>query len=592
MPRSVAGVYSLPSGSLVTNGQVSAADQHNDPLNDIVDDLNTARPVVAGGTGATSLAAFMTAFLPVMPIKTFATRAAFITWATGAEGAAASANTVAVAADSIGGLLAYIKDSGTAVTDANGWSPLGNRANLQHFRSGTTATLGNTAWTNAVAWLNVGNRILDVMSDVGISQVIPTITGSNIAIIGHGARILMQSGSSGKFFVIGSSGTQATRIAISGLTVQCNNTPAEDDFAFDVVNATVWRIEARVVNVGSVWRLGSATEKAQQGWIDVTGNFNNGLNALRNTHVLNASAIRVSGTLTGSGGACNTETTGALLEISPGAGHPVDTIWFNNFSMQAFNSSTPGASDGKPYGIKISVTSESVTNLLFEGNCVFDHTTTEALWVYDDAASTNTARDWNLTGLRLATDAGSVIRLDKQSASTVIWSGWSVTNNFCNQVDGETAVWISGTGWQNCLFSFNRIVDDTSATAKDRALLINSDGWLVSDNMIGLNTSNGTGFAVGIEITETGLTNITVANNHVHPSITQSIKVPTFSTASAPRRSISWPGRPPIAKASLPTAATSPIASEVYVTDEAGGPIVAFNDGTNWRRYTDRAVVS
>jgi hypothetical protein len=30
----------------------------------------------------------------------------------------------------------------------------------------------------------------------------------------------------------------------------------------------------------------------------------------------------------------------------------------------------------------------------------------------------------------------------------------------------------------------------------------------------------------------------------------------------------------------------------VYVSNEAGGAVTAFSDGTNWRRVTDRAVVS
>ena len=30
----------------------------------------------------------------------------------------------------------------------------------------------------------------------------------------------------------------------------------------------------------------------------------------------------------------------------------------------------------------------------------------------------------------------------------------------------------------------------------------------------------------------------------------------------------------------------------IYVTDETGGAVPAFNDGTDWRRVTDRAVVS
>ena len=42
--------------------------------------------------------------------------------------------------------------------------------------------------------------------------------------------------------------------------------------------------------------------------------------------------------------------------------------------------------------------------------------------------------------------------------------------------------------------------------------------------------------------------------------------------------------------AALP-AATTP-GQLAYVSDESGGPVLAFSDGTNWRRVTDRAVVS
>ena len=33
-------------------------------------------------------------------------------------------------------------------------------------------------------------------------------------------------------------------------------------------------------------------------------------------------------------------------------------------------------------------------------------------------------------------------------------------------------------------------------------------------------------------------------------------------------------------------------AAFVYVSDETGGAQMAFSDGTNWRRFTDRAIVS
>lgn len=43
--------------------------------------------------------------------------------------------------------------------------------------------------------------------------------------------------------------------------------------------------------------------------------------------------------------------------------------------------------------------------------------------------------------------------------------------------------------------------------------------------------------------------------------------------------------------ATLPSAATY-VRGVVYVSDETGGAVPAFSDGTNWRRVTDRAVVS
>lgn len=47
----------------------------------------------------------------------------------------------------------------------------------------------------------------------------------------------------------------------------------------------------------------------------------------------------------------------------------------------------------------------------------------------------------------------------------------------------------------------------------------------------------------------------------------------------------------PYAKAALPSAATWSGAL-IYVTDDVGGAQPAFSDGSNWRRVSDRAVVS
>jgi hypothetical protein len=50
------------------------------------------------------------------------------------------------------------------------------------------------------------------------------------------------------------------------------------------------------------------------------------------------------------------------------------------------------------------------------------------------------------------------------------------------------------------------------------------------------------------------------------------------------------------AVAALPSATiwgdTSSFSSLIYVYNETGGAVLAFSDGTNWRRVTDRAIVA
>ena len=45
-------------------------------------------------------------------------------------------------------------------------------------------------------------------------------------------------------------------------------------------------------------------------------------------------------------------------------------------------------------------------------------------------------------------------------------------------------------------------------------------------------------------------------------------------------------------KASLPSPASAGAGAVIFVSDEAGGSVLAFSDGTNWRRVTDRVTVS
>ncbi len=44
-------------------------------------------------------------------------------------------------------------------------------------------------------------------------------------------------------------------------------------------------------------------------------------------------------------------------------------------------------------------------------------------------------------------------------------------------------------------------------------------------------------------------------------------------------------------KNNLP-AASSFLYAQIYVTDDVGGAVPAFSDGANWRRVTDRNIIS
>ena len=62
MPRNGSGVYSKPAGTTAVANTTIESAKYNATIDDLVTDANTARPITAGGTGATSIAGFKTSF--------------------------------------------------------------------------------------------------------------------------------------------------------------------------------------------------------------------------------------------------------------------------------------------------------------------------------------------------------------------------------------------------------------------------------------------------------------------------------------------------------------------------------------------------
>jgi len=50
------------------------------------------------------------------------------------------------------------------------------------------------------------------------------------------------------------------------------------------------------------------------------------------------------------------------------------------------------------------------------------------------------------------------------------------------------------------------------------------------------------------------------------------------------------PELPSFAVADVPSAAKG--GRLIFVPDESGGPVPAYSDGTNWRRFSDGAIIS
>lgn len=92
-------MYALPAGYEAVTGETILATQHNTPLEDLAADMNVARPIVAGGTGATSASAARTALgaAGLAGANTFSgvnTFSATVKWAKGADVASATALTL------------------------------------------------------------------------------------------------------------------------------------------------------------------------------------------------------------------------------------------------------------------------------------------------------------------------------------------------------------------------------------------------------------------------------------------------------------------------------------------------------------------
>jgi hypothetical protein len=137
MSRNGSGVYSKPAGTTAVSGTTIEAAPFNEVIDDIIDDLNLDRPVVAGGTGASTAADARTnlAAAGTADNNTFTginTYTKIVKWAKGAD--VASANALTLGDDGN-----YFDITGTTAITSIGTKGVGTVIKL-HFDGALTLT--------------------------------------------------------------------------------------------------------------------------------------------------------------------------------------------------------------------------------------------------------------------------------------------------------------------------------------------------------------------------------------------------------------------------------------------------------------------
>lgn len=85
-------------------------------------------------------------------------------------------------------------------------------------------------------------------------------------------------------------------------------------------------------------------------------------------------------------------------------------------------------------------------------------------------------------------------------------------------------------------------------------------------------------------------TNPAVGATYTSPDGTLAVSWDGFKFVAVPP--IFFPASPQYAVSTLPPNSSVQTAATVWVTDESGGPCLAVNDGVNWRRIYDNAIVA
>jgi hypothetical protein len=148
----------------------------------------------------------------------------------------------------------------------------------------------------------------------------------------------------------------------------------------------------------------------------------------------------------------------------------------------------------------------------------------------------------------------------------------------------STALWLNGStsGTTTPLFAINADGNRPNfQTLKDGQTKIGG-AWVVPANMFEVVGAAAIGYSYASTFPTAPTNGLLVAGN-----VGIGTSAPSTSLhVAGPVRTGSY------TVATVPSASATGAGSMIYVSDETGGAVMAFSDGTDWRRVTDRAVIS
>lgn len=565
MPRNGSGVYSKPAGTTAVANAVIESVDYNATIDDIVADLNAARPITAGGTGATSAAGARTnlgiskiaAPADITALKALDTalytyaylidsvRAGPFVWRTGDYSAH-------VTADGLDGF--YVKADAIATT-SGAWVRLSDYARLEFFGGGegdATSGVDNTpAWNAIIAlaqagygprridfrgynsggtpsyyWFNTQPDIWDrcpVIDGEGTAGtlLVKNFESANI----YGALLGLENGGGGgrisNLAIVSANGSNATG------SLLCILAEADGAPGFSVFENLV------------LTKLGGANDSMHDYSLIVDGSARSiGVRDLyfANVHVF--------------GGQVCTASFKSCVNLDWYGGG------FYNAGGEASSFVEIIGTSGVP-SYKVTIRTESMPDLAltFNNDCRVDVK-------YLDGDVTNDSTVSNFIGIG--------------NESGTIQTGW-VNSSWTNPITGVMV----GSRNSNSLITETR--NTGTGTGASARFLARAGSYLASfiQDIGGTAFFQTNGSQLNVQATGTNgevfIGGPTASNLSVNDS-----RVECY----APTKLRSY------TVAQLNALASKEAGDTAYCTNETGGAVPVYYDGTNWRRSTDRAVIS